>query len=64
MVSLSILVQCEVSMINMLNPISRNCATTVLTVKPHVITSTKLYRQGIAPGSQYSDPAPEAAMLY
>ena len=46
------------------NPISRNCAIAVLTVKPHVITSTELYHQGIAPGSQYSDPVPEAATLH
>ena len=46
------------------NPISCNCAISVLTVKPHIITSTKLYCQGIAPGSQYSDLTPEAAMLH
>ena len=46
------------------NPISRNCAIFVVTVKPHIITSTELYHQGIAPGSQYSDLAPEAAMLH
>ena len=47
----------------MYNPIFRNCAIAVLTVKPHIITSTKLYCQGIAPRSQYSDLTPEAAML-
>ena len=46
------------------NPISRNCAITVLTVKPHIITSTELYRQGIAPRSQYSDLVLEAATLH
>ena len=46
------------------NPVSCNCAIAVLTVKQHVITSTELYRQGIAPGSQYSDPAAEAATLH
>ena len=46
------------------NPVSRNCAITVLTVKPHIITSTELYHQGIAQGSQYSDLAPEAATLH
>ena len=46
------------------NPISCNCAIFVLTVKLHIITSTKLYYQGIAPGSQYSDLVPEAAMLH
>ena len=46
------------------NPVSRNCAIAVLTVKSHIITSTELYRQGIAPKSQYSDLTPEAAMLH
>ena len=46
------------------NPISCNCAIAVLTVKPHIITSTKLYHQGIAQGSQYSDLTPEAATLH
>ena len=46
------------------NPVSCNCAIFVLTVKPHIITSTELYCQGIAPGSQYSDLAPEAATLH
>ena len=46
------------------NPISHNCAIAVLTVKPHIITSTELYHQGIAPRSQYSDLTPEAAMLH
>ena len=46
------------------NLVSRNCAIAVLTVKPHIITSTELYRQGIAPRSQYSDLMPEAAMLH
>ena len=46
------------------NPVYRNCAIAVLTVKPHIITSTELYCQGIAPGSQYSDLTPEAAMLH
>ena len=46
------------------NPVSRNCAITMLTVKPHIITSTKLYHQSIALGSQYSDPMLEAAMLH
>ena len=46
------------------NPVSRNCAIAVLTVKPHTITSTELYRQGIAPRSQYSDLTPEAATLH
>ena len=46
------------------NPISHNCAIAVLTVKPHIITSTELYHQGIAQGSQYSDLAPEAAMVH
>ena len=46
------------------NPISRNCAIAVLTVKPHIITSTKLYHQSIAPGSQYSDLRPEATTLH
>ena len=46
------------------NPISHNCAITVLTFKPHIITSTELYCQGIAPGSQYSDLALEAATLH
>ena len=48
---------------NMHNPVSHNCAIFVLTVKPHIITSTKLYHQGIALGSQYSDLTPEAATL-
>ena len=46
------------------DPGSRNCAIFVLTVKLHIITRTELCRQGIAPGSQYSDPALEAAMLH
>ena len=46
------------------NPISHNCAASVLTVKLHIITSTELYCQGIAPGSQYSDFMPEAATLH
>ena len=46
------------------NPVSHNCAIAVLTVKPHIITSTELYRQGIAPGLQYSDLTLEAAMLH
>ena len=46
------------------NPISRNCANAVLTFKPHIITSTELYHQGIAQRSQYSDLVPEAATLH
>ena len=46
------------------NPVFHNCAIFVVTVKPHIVTSTKLYRQGIAPGSQYSDLALEAATLH
>ena len=46
------------------DPVSRNCAIFVVTVKLHIITSTQLYCQGIAPGSQYSDPVPEATTLH
>ena len=49
---------------NVYNPVSRNCAIAVLTVKPHIITSTELYHQGIAPRSQYSDLMLEAATLH
>ena len=56
--------QCSKCLLFLHYPASRNCAIAVLFVKPHIITSTELYHQGIAPRSQYSDLTPEAAMLH
>ena len=45
------------------HPGSCNCAIFCHVLVPH-LNSTELHLQGVAPRSQYSDPAPEAVTLH